>query len=96
MLPAGLMPPHNAPQLFDGPRWSWVMDARAAATEQDTPEPEPGTVVFSTFDAEPPEVWPVLPPSAGAGGLLVVVLSAMVAMVFGLMLARWHLRRLRM
>ena len=95
MLPAGLMPPyHETPP--DGPRWQWVMDARAAATEQDTPEPEP---VFSTFPGEPPDVWPSCTretPPASSGGLLVVVASAVLAMLFGMMLARWHLRRLRM
>ena len=64
------MPPYYEPQPSDGPRWDWVMDARAAASEHDTPEPEPGAV-FSTFDGEPPEVWPTLtsePPTASAGG----------------------------
>ena len=95
MLPAGLMPPYYE-RPSDGPRWDWIADVRAAATEQDTPEPEP---VFSTFPGEQPDVWPALPhetPPAGTGGLVVVVLSAVLAMVFGLMVARWHLRRLRM
>jgi hypothetical protein len=93
---ASLMPPYQE-RPSDGPRWDWLADARAAASEQDTPEP--GGVVFSTFPGEQPDVWPAITretPPAGPGGLAVVVATAVLAMVFGVMLARWHLRRLRM
>jgi hypothetical protein len=82
------MPPYHEPPPGSGPRWDWIEDARADARG----------VVFSTFPGEPPDTWPALTretPPAGTGGLLVVVASAMAAMVFGLMVARWHLHRLR-
>ena len=65
------MPPYYEPPPTDRPRWDWINDARAAATEHDAP-PE----LFSTFPGEQPDVWPTLPretPPAGTGGLLVVV-----------------------
>jgi len=90
----GLMPPHQdtPAHLEENPRWSWITEARAA--ERDV-VPE---IVYSTFDGEPPDVWPTLPVSPASttsGGFFIVVLSAVLAMVFGMMFARWHQRRLR-
>jgi hypothetical protein len=89
----GLMPPHqDAPVLEENARWSWINEARAAERDL-VPE-----IVYSTFDGEPPDVWPVLPASPApttSGGIFIVVLSAVLSMVFGMAFVRWHLRRLR-
>ena len=88
------MPPHQdgPASLEENPRWAWITEARAAERNV---EPE---IIYSTFDGEPPEVWPVLPASPAqvtSGGLFVFVLTVVTAMGIGMSLARWHLRRLR-
>jgi hypothetical protein len=94
ILPAGLMPPHVAPQQFsvlDNPLFAW---ARAMPVDA---EIEPGPV-FTTFQGEQPDVWPILsqPEPANTAGIAIVVATGLLATAFGLGLWRWQLNRVRL
>lgn len=63
-------------ELEDYPQWKWVAKARDAEREEtpkEVPKEEGGTV-FSTFEGEPPDVWPVVndPPSLWLTTLLLM------------------------
>jgi hypothetical protein len=93
ILPAGLMPPLLAEvesrSILDSPRWAWIADARAAAHDDDLP--------YSSFaPGTEPDTWPRLPEPANAAGMVVVVMSGLLAMAFGLGLWRWRLGRVRL
>ena len=52
--------------------------------------------IFSTFPpGAEPDVWPRLDEPANRGGIVVVVMSGLLAMALGLALWRWRLGRVR-
>jgi hypothetical protein len=79
---------HIEPELYWSPEWSWVFDV-----VRDNPLTFDG---YSTFPpGEEPDVWPVLPPPSRNDGVGIVVACAAAAMVFGTMLHRWRMTRIR-
>ena len=54
--------------------------------------------MFTTFQGEEPDVWPILsqPEPTNAAGVAIMVATGLLAMAFGLGLWRWQLNRVRL
>ena len=85
-VPPSLVPPRwrdlappPPPSILDSPKWAWVADARGVNTGLIDTHPPSGTVVFSTFPGEPPDVWPPL--EQHTSGVATYGMAAILAML---------------
>jgi hypothetical protein len=74
--------------LLDHPSWAWIRLARLTEIEPlGELHPVGEGVIFSTFEGEPPDIWPIMeaaaPRSSGAAAVAVGLLAAS-AVAFGL------------